>query len=155
VLRARGRRARLDVAAERGLTPLVGRERERDALRDLFDRAKRGHGQVVCIAGEAGIGKSRLVYEFRRSLAQRGEDAGWLEGGSISFGQAMPLLPVADQLGENLGMEKVDGDPEIGAKVEHGMRRRDHLDPHTPYTRYVLFFARGAPAVGARGAGAR
>jgi len=155
VLRARGRRARLDVAAERGLTPLVGRERERDALRDLFDRAKRGHGQVVCIAGEAGIGKSRLVYEFRRSLAERGEDATWLEGRCISFGQTMPLLPVVDQLRENFGIEEVDGDPEIVAKVEHGMRRMDHLEPHIPYIRYVLSVDPGDPAVGAMEAVAR
>src|SRR4029077_11106534 len=53
VVRARGRRARLDVAAERGLTPLVGRERELETLGSLFREVKAGRGQVVSIAGDA------------------------------------------------------------------------------------------------------
>jgi class 3 adenylate cyclase len=61
VLRAHERRARLDVAAERGLTPLVGRERELTTLAELFADVKAGHGQVVFVAGDAGIGKSRLL----------------------------------------------------------------------------------------------
>jgi class 3 adenylate cyclase len=55
VLRTRGRRTRLEVAAERGLTPRVGRDRELTTLRDLFQQAKAGHGQVVSITGEACI----------------------------------------------------------------------------------------------------
>ena len=101
VLRPRGRRARLDVAVERGLTPLVGRERELATLLDLFREVKAGHGQVVLVTGEAGIGKSRLLLEFRRALAQAGEDVTWLEGRCISFGQSIPLLPLIDQLREN------------------------------------------------------
>jgi class 3 adenylate cyclase len=66
VLRPRGRRTRFDVAVERGLTPLVGREQELTTLRERFSEVKAGRGQVVGIAGEAGIGKSRLVLEFRR-----------------------------------------------------------------------------------------
>ena len=69
VLRPRGRRMRFDVAVERGLTPLVGRERELGLLLDRFREVKAGRGQVVFITGEAGIGKSRLVLECRRTLA--------------------------------------------------------------------------------------
>ncbi len=94
VLRARGRRAHLDVAAERGLTPLVARERELGTLVDLFRQVRAGRGQVVSVVGEAGIGKSRLLYEFRRRLVAAGEDATWLEGRSVSFGQAIPFLPL-------------------------------------------------------------
>jgi hypothetical protein len=65
VLRARGRRARLDVAVERGLTPLVGRDRELATLRELFHQVKSGRGQVVSLVGEAGIGKSRLLSRTR------------------------------------------------------------------------------------------
>jgi hypothetical protein len=57
VLRARGRRTRLAVAAERGLTPRVGRDRELTTLLNLFQQAKAGHGQAVSITGEACIGK--------------------------------------------------------------------------------------------------
>jgi class 3 adenylate cyclase len=155
VLRPRGRRARLDVAAERGLTPLVGRARELGALAELFDKVKAGHGQVVLVAGEAGIGKSRLVYEFRRQLAERGEDATWLEGCCISFGQSIPFLPVIDQLRENFRIEEFDGEPEIIAKIEHGMRRMGDLDPHIPYVRYLMSVDPGDPAIGAMDAAAR
>ncbi len=61
VLRTRGRRSRLDVAAERGLTPLVGRERELETLLDRFAEVKNGRGQMVSLVGDAGIGKSRLL----------------------------------------------------------------------------------------------
>ncbi len=155
VVRARGRRARLDVAVERGLTPLVGRERELGVLRELYERAKAGHGQVVQVAGDAGIGKSRLLLEFRRRLAEAGESPTWREGRCISFGQSIPLLPVVDQLRENFRIEEFDGEPEIIAKVEHGMRRMGQLEEHIPYIRYVLSVDPGDPAVTAMDASAR
>jgi class 3 adenylate cyclase len=68
VLSARVARTRLEVEAERGLTPFVGRDRELRLLFECFEQAKAGHGQVVFIAGEPGIGKSRLLLEFRRRL---------------------------------------------------------------------------------------
>jgi class 3 adenylate cyclase/tetratricopeptide (TPR) repeat protein len=138
VLRPRGRRSRLDAAIERGLTPFIGRERELDTLRDRFRQARAGRGQVVFVAGEAGIGKSRLLLEFRRELAEAGEDATWLEGQCVSFGSSIPFLPVIDQLRRNFGIEEFDGEPEIIAKIEHGMRRMGGLDAHIPYVRYLL-----------------
>src|SRR5439155_20298712 len=147
VLRPRGRRARLDIAAERGLTPLVGRERELSTLLDLFHQVKAGHGQVVLVTGEAGIGKSRLLLELRRALAQAGEEVTWLEGRCISFGQSIPLLPLIDQLREHFRIEEFDGEPEVVAKVEHGMRRLGGLEAHIPYIRYLLSVDPGDPAV--------
>jgi len=147
VVRARGHRARLAVAAERGLTPLIGRDRELATLIDLFHEVKAGHGQVLQVAGEAGIGKSRLTVEFRRALAEAGEDVTWLEGRCISFGQSIPFLPVVDQLRENFRIEEFDGEPEIIAKIEHGMRRMGQLDAHIPYVRTVLGVDPGDPAV--------
>ena len=90
---ARSRRTRLDVTAERGLTPLVGRERELAVLEDLFREVREGRGQVVFIAGEAGIGKSRLLLEFRRRLESSSDPITWLEGRCVSFGQSIPMLP--------------------------------------------------------------
>ncbi len=155
VLRPRGRKARLDVAVERGLTPLVSRDRELQTLVDLFGEVKAGHGQVVFIAGEAGIGKSRLVLEFRRALARAGENVTWLEGGSVSFGQSIPFLPLIDQLRQNFRIEEFDGEPEIIAKVEHGMRRMGELEAHIPYMRYLLSVDPGDPAISAMEALAR
>jgi class 3 adenylate cyclase len=155
VLRPRGRRARLDVAIERGLTPLIGRERELATLLDRFQEAKAGRGQVVFLAGEAGIGKSRLVLEFRRALAEAGDAVTWLEGRCISFGQSIPFLPLIDQLRENFRIEEWDGEPEIIAKVEHGMRRMGELEAHIPYIRYLLAVDPGAPEVAVMDAAAR
>jgi class 3 adenylate cyclase/tetratricopeptide (TPR) repeat protein len=155
VLRPRGRRARLDEAIERGLTPLIGRERELGTLRDRFQEAKAGRGQVVFIAGEAGIGKSRLVLECRRALAEAGEAVTWLEGRSISFGQSIPFLPLIDQLRVNFGIEEFDGEPEIIAKVEHGMRRMGELEAYIPYIRYLLAVDPGDPTVATMDASAR
>ena len=147
VLRPRGRRARLDFAMERGLTPLVGRDRPLTTLGELFADVKAGRGQVVFVSGEAGIGKSRLVLEFRRQLAGASEDVTWLEGRCVSFGASIPMLPVLDQLRENFRIDENDGEPEIIAKVEHGMRRLGCLEAEIPYIRYLLAVDPGDPAV--------
>ena len=155
VMRARARRARLDVAVERGLTPLIGRERELAVLDDLFRLVEAGHGQVVFIAGEAGIGKSRLLLEFHRRLDAAGEKLTWLEGRCVSFGQAIPMLPVIEQLRDNFGIEEIDGEPEIIAKVEQGMRRLGGLESETPYVRYLLSVDSGESVIGAMNAAER
>jgi class 3 adenylate cyclase/tetratricopeptide (TPR) repeat protein len=155
LVRARGRKARLDVETERGLTPLVGRDRDIATLMEVFTRVLEGQGRVVFLSGEAGIGKSRLVLEFHRRLAAAGEPPTWLEGRCISFGQASPLLPIVDQLRENFGIDDFDGEPEIVAKVEHGMRQLGGLEPHVPFIRYLLAVDPGDPAVTAMDAARR
>jgi tetratricopeptide (TPR) repeat protein len=149
VLRPRSRRTRFDVAVERGLTLLVGREGELATLRERFREVKAGQGQVVGITGEAGMGKSRLVLEFRRALAQAGEAVTWLEGHCISFGQASPFLPLIEQLRENFQIDEFDGEPEVIAKVEQGMRRMGELEAYIPAIRYLLSVDPGDPALGA------
>jgi class 3 adenylate cyclase/tetratricopeptide (TPR) repeat protein len=155
VLRTRERRTRLEVAAEHGLTPRVGRDRELTTLLDLFQQAKAGQGQVVSITGEACIGKSRLVLECRRALAAAGETVTWLEGQCLSFGQAIPFLPVIDQLRTNFGIEEADREPEIIAKVEDGMRHMGALDAHIPAICYLLAVDPGDEALTAMEPAAR
>jgi tetratricopeptide (TPR) repeat protein len=155
MLRPRGRRMRFDVAVERGLTPLVGRERELGLLLDRFREARVGRGQVVFISGEAGMGKSRLVLECRRALAAAGEAVTWLEGRCISFGESIPFLPIIDQLRENFGIQEFDGEPEIIAKIEHDMRRMGEVEAHIPAIRYLLSVDPGDPAFAAMEAVAR
>jgi class 3 adenylate cyclase len=73
VVRATEVQQRFDVAAARGLTPLVGREHEVGLLRERWGQVQAGHGQIVVLSGEAGIGKSRLVYSVSHmTLHQRG-----------------------------------------------------------------------------------
>src|SRR5438309_11021326 len=60
-------RRRLQAAAARGLTPFVGRQPELEALQQALTRAQMGHGQLVALVGEAGVGKSRLVHEVVHS----------------------------------------------------------------------------------------
>src|SRR5262245_36278453 len=155
VRRPRSRRTRFDVLVERGLTPLVGRERELATLRERFSEVKAGRGQVVGIVGEAGLGKSRLVLEFRRALAQAAETVTWLEGHCISFGQASPFLPLIEVLRENFQIDEFDGAPEIIAKVEQGMRRMGELEAHIPAIRYLLSVDPGDPALAAMESAAR
>lgn len=155
VLRARGQRTRLTIAAERGLTPYVGRTRELATLLDLFQHVQAGHGQVVSITGEACIGKSRLVLEFRRALAAAAAPLTWLEGQCLSFGQATPFLPVVDQLRSNFGIEETDGEPEIIARVETFMRRLGDLEMHIPALRYLLAVDPGDEALSAMEPAAR
>ena len=138
VLRALPRRARLQTGGERGLTPYSGRERELSALLELFTTAKSGHGQVVFITGETGIGKSRLVHELRRRLVLGGEEATWLEGRCMSFGRAIPLLPVRDQLDESFDIEESDSDDDVVGKIDAGLARLGEPAAQAPFLRSVL-----------------
>jgi class 3 adenylate cyclase/tetratricopeptide (TPR) repeat protein len=136
VISARIARTRLEVEAERGLTPFVGRERELQLLFECFEQARAGHGQVVFITGEPGIGKSRLLFEFRRRL---GDEATWIEGRSLSFGRSMAFHPLIDLLRRNFRIEENDTEEMIVAKVERSvLRLGEDLRPFIPYLRYLL-----------------
>ena len=69
VLGAGPLRTRLQVAARRGLTRFVGRQSELEQMQRALEQAKAGHGQIVGVMGEPGLGKSRLFYEFKLTLA--------------------------------------------------------------------------------------
>jgi len=114
------RRTRFDVSAERGLTPFVGRERELELLLDGFERSKGGRGQAFSIIAEAGVGKSRLLYEFRKAVAN--EDATFLEGRCLSYSRGVSYHPVIDILKSNFDIEEGDGDFEVTEKVTGGLK---------------------------------
>jgi class 3 adenylate cyclase/tetratricopeptide (TPR) repeat protein len=113
------RRTKFDVSAERGLTPLVGRERELELLLDGFQRAKAGKGQAFSIISEAGVGKSRLLYEFRKAVAN--EDVNFLEGKCLSYSRGVAYHPVIDILKSNFDIREGEGDQEIREKVKRGL----------------------------------
>jgi class 3 adenylate cyclase len=87
---------RLQAAAARGLTRFVGRQQELAALQQALEQAGAGQGQIVAVVGEAGVGKSRLVYECVHSHHTQGWSV--LESASVSYGKATPYFPVIDLL---------------------------------------------------------
>jgi len=114
------RRTRFDVSAERGLTPFVGRERELELLQDAFERCKGGRGQAYSIVSEAGIGKSRLLYEFRKSVTSA--DVVFLEGRCLSYSRGVAYHLVIDIMKGNFEIQEGDGDSQISNKVKKGLK---------------------------------
>jgi class 3 adenylate cyclase/tetratricopeptide (TPR) repeat protein len=113
-------RTRFDVSAERGLTPFVGRERELEILLDGFERSKTGRGQAFSIVSEAGIGKSRLLYEFRKAVAN--EDVTFLEGKCLSYSRNVAYHPVIDIVKSNSKIVESDGDLEVKEKLKRDLK---------------------------------
>jgi len=113
------RRTRFDVSAERGLTPFVGRERELELMLDGFERSKTGRGQAFSVVAEAGVGKSRLLYEFRKSVTSA--DVIFLEGRCLSYSRGVAYHLVIDILKANFDIGEGDGDSEIREKVKRGL----------------------------------
>ncbi len=120
VIAPSARRTRFDVSAERGLTALVGRERELELLMDGFERVKAGKGQAFSIISEAGVGKSRLLYEFRKAVAN--ENVNYLEGKCLSYSRGAAYHPVIDTLKSNFDIREGEGDQQIREKVKAGLK---------------------------------
>jgi predicted ATPase/class 3 adenylate cyclase len=116
-------RRRLQATAARGLTPFVGRHTELVALQQALEQAAAGHGQIVAVVGEAGVGKSRLVYEFVHTHRLQG----WrvLESASVSYGKATPYFPVIDLLRRYCHVEEHDDTRTVRAKVTGQMLTLD------------------------------
>jgi class 3 adenylate cyclase len=124
-------RTRLQAGARRGLTRFVGREAELEQLRRAQQVAGEGHGQVAAIMGEAGVGKSRLVYELTHSHRLQG----WLvlESASVSYGRATSYLPVIDLLKGYFKISDRDDLREIREKVTGKLLTLDRaLEPTLP-----------------------
>jgi hypothetical protein len=108
-------RTRLQASTARGLTRFVGRDAEVEQLRRAQEQAAGGHGQVVAVVGEPGVGKSRLFYEFLRSHRTHG----WLvlESSSVSYGKATSYLPVIELLRGYFKIDTGDDTRAVRAKV--------------------------------------
>jgi class 3 adenylate cyclase/tetratricopeptide (TPR) repeat protein len=103
------RRTRLEVSKERGLSPLVGRARELGLLDAAWNRASGGQGTFVLLSGEAGVGKSRLLFEFLQRL--EGSGILQIEISNVSYGRSMAYRPIIDLLRRYLRLtEGVTGD---------------------------------------------
>ena len=143
VVAAHESRSRLDVEAERGPTPLVGRDRELTSLLGCFEKAAAGQGQVALIVGEPGIGKSRLIYELRRRVGDR---AAWQEGRCLPFGQSIPFHPLVDSLRRSFGIEPADPRQTVVGKIESGiLPLGTELRAILPHIRHLLMADPGGP----------
>ena len=111
-------RTRLQVSARRGLTRFVGRQSELDQMQRALEEAKAGHGQIVGVMGEPGLGKSRLFYEFKLTSQS---DYLVLAAFSVSYGKASPYLPLIELLKTYFQIEPTDDErtrkEKVGGKV--------------------------------------
>jgi tetratricopeptide (TPR) repeat protein len=125
------------------ITTFVGRHRELELLWSRLESAIRGQGQIVGISGEAGIGKSRLVYEFRQGLA--GKPVVYLQGQCVSYGTATPYLPVLDVLKAGCGVTEADAAETVRERVDAALREVG-MDPADagPYLLHLLGIEDGA-----------
>ena len=139
VIAERAVKSRFEMIEQRGLTQFVGRDADLQQLARAWAEAKEGRGQVVSVVGEAGIGKSRLLHEFKQWLAHEG--APYVEGSCFAYGVAMSYLPVLPIMKQILG---VDGtDTETNAKhqiASHLATLRVEAAPVEHYVHNLLTF---------------
>ena len=120
VLAPSSMRTRFDVSAERGLTPLMGRQQELEFLLNAYHRAIGGNGQAVVISSEAGMGKSRLLYEFRKVIAN--DDVFFYEGKCLSYSRRAVYHPIIDILKAYFRIDDGEPDSAVREKVIEGSR---------------------------------
>jgi class 3 adenylate cyclase/tetratricopeptide (TPR) repeat protein len=108
-------RTRLEAARARGLSRFVGRHAELGALRRALENVRAGHGQLVGVVGEPGMGKSRLLREFTHS--PRLEGCLIVTSGAVSYGKVTPYLPVVDLLKGYFQIEARDDARRMREKV--------------------------------------
>jgi class 3 adenylate cyclase len=120
------RAATVEAQQERALTPFIGREHELAALGNVVAQVEEGRGQVVGIVGDPGVGKSRLLFEFRQELAGRSVTV--REGRCLSYATAVPYHPILELLRADCEISEADD----AATVADRVRRRVEavgLDP--------------------------
>jgi class 3 adenylate cyclase/tetratricopeptide (TPR) repeat protein len=130
-------RTRFETRAAWGLTPFVGRQTEFELLDRVLESAEAGHGQVLALVGEPGVGKSRLVWEFAHSHRA----TGWrlLESGAVSYEKPMPYRPIIDLLKTYLQIEDRDGAQSIDEKLTAKILALDRaLEATMPALRALL-----------------
>ena len=143
VVRAGPMQTHFQLSARRGLTRFVGRERELAAMAGALEQASAGHGQVVAAVGEAGAGKSRLVYEFKATIP---DGCKVLEAYSVSHGKASAWLPAIELLKSYFDLADEDDDSRRSEKVEAKARA---LDPALAETLPYILSLLGVAGAGA------
>jgi predicted ATPase len=114
---------RIEAATAKGLTRFLGRKGEIDVLRNVFEKAESGAGQVVGVVGEAGVGKSRLLIECKNVLPE--SHYIYLEGQCLHYGGSMSYLPILDILRSYFDIKENDREFAIKKKIESKVIRLD------------------------------
>jgi class 3 adenylate cyclase/tetratricopeptide (TPR) repeat protein len=133
-------RSRLDLSRERGFSRFVGRDEEMAVLEEALERAGAGKGAVVGIKAEAGVGKSRLTYEFSEQCRERGIEV--FEAQAQSHGKSTPFMPVLQMLRAYFGIADGDADRIVREKVAG---RALLLDPELAEELPLIFDFLGVP----------
>ena len=128
-----GIRTRFDAGIAGGMTRFVGRRLEIETLKTAFDRVKEGEARVVDVVGEAGVGKSRLVYEFQNSI---GSDATILTGICVQYGRIINFLPVIDVVKAAFGIREGMDEDTVGHRIAE--RSTGGLAAMIPFYRNLL-----------------
>ncbi|MFC1858192.1 adenylate/guanylate cyclase domain-containing protein [Thermodesulfobacteriota bacterium] len=115
---------RIKASVTKGLTKFVGRKNSMGTLVEAFEMVRSGSGQFVGVVGEAGVGKSRLLFEFVRSLESN--KFTYLEGRCIHYGETMPYYPFIEILKKFCWIEDTDGEAAYRRKLKD---RILELDP--------------------------
>ena len=131
-------KTRIDASSAKGLTKFVGRKNSLSALMEAYQTVKFGAGQVVGVVGEAGVGKSRLVWEFKNHQLTP-EEFTFLEGQCIHYGSAMPYLPIIDILKTYFDIEEDEREFVIRHKIKHKIHGLDETLKSAIIPFYDLF----------------
>jgi len=117
------KRSRLDMEEEKDLTRFVNREQDLAMLLNLYEKIKKKEGQVICIHGEAGEGKSRLIYEFKQRIDSK--EALHLESQCITYGKNIPYYPVVEILRSCFDVSELDSKEKIRRALEANLKKLD------------------------------
>jgi class 3 adenylate cyclase len=135
----RGLKSRFDIKARRGLTQLVGRQLEFEQLLAAWQDAREGRGRVVSIVGEAGLGKSRLIHEFKQHLGQA--DASYLEGSCFAYGGTISYLPFVEILRVYLQLDHAQSEAEAKRQIAGRLAELEvNRDVTEPYLHNLLAY---------------
>ncbi len=128
--------SRFEALAQRGLTSFVGRQAEFGALLRAWERAAAGRGQIVSVVGEAGLGKSRLLHEFKTEMAKR--EAPLFEGSCFTYGEAISYLPFLEIVRHVVGIDPTGSSDEASALLDGYLARRALGPESAPYLHHLL-----------------
>jgi tetratricopeptide (TPR) repeat protein len=102
-------RSRIDLIDPGNLTPLIGRDTELGILKDRWEHAGEGLGQLVLLTGDAGLGKSRLIRELRERVATESGASGVIEWRCSAYHQNTGLFPAVECFDRLLDRQHDDG----------------------------------------------